>query len=185
VSLPVGQDDAGTGPLTLVRAMQSKTETLFLQSKTLQQEVNRLKALHPVISVVPRAPSLLGRIWMRVNKSARRRYDLAVLRGSGLFDPAWYVAHNRDVAQSGVDPAVHFLEKGGPEWRDPGPHFSTGHYMRMYPDIAALQLNPLLHYIHAGWAEGRAIRPEMQHGQGALADAAEAVAAPAPAQARP
>jgi len=70
VSLPVGQDDAGTGPLTLVRAMQSKTETLFLQSKTLQQEVNRLKALHPVISVVPRAPSLLGRIWMRVNKSA-------------------------------------------------------------------------------------------------------------------
>lgn len=152
--------------MTLVRELQSKTETLFLQSKTLQQEVKRLDAQHPVICVLPPAPSTLRRLVMRALPPLRKRYDLALLRGSGLFDPVWYLERNKDVAQAGIDPAQHFLTIGGHEGRNPGPHFHTGHYLRMYPDIAAQGLNPLLHYLKAGWREGRAIRPNMAHGIG-------------------
>lgn len=151
--------------MTLVRDMQSKTEALFLQSKTLQQEVKRLEALHPLICVLPPAPGRLKRILMRVIPFWRKQHNLKILRGSGLFDANWYLARNKDVARAGVDPAVHYLRIGGREGRDPGPYFSAGHYLAMYPDIGAGGLNPLLHYLKSGWHEGRAIRPGMPHGK--------------------
>ena len=161
----VGQRDGAAGPMTLVRDLQSKTETLFLQSKTLQQEVKRLEALHPVICVLPPEPSKIIRIIRRLIPALRQRHELSLLRGSGLFDSAWYLARNGDVARARIDPAEHYLRIGGQEGRNPGPYFHSGHYLRMYPDIAAQELNPLLHYLKSGWREGRAIRPGMGHGE--------------------
>ena len=162
--LPVGQQETAPDPLSLMRDMQGKTEALFLQSKTLEQEVKRLEGLHPLICVVPPTPGAFSRFVMRVIPPLRRRHNLKILRGSGLFDGAWYLARNKDVARAGIDPALHYLRIGGREGRDPGPHFRAGHYLAMYPDIKAGGLNPLLHYLKSGWREGRAIRPGMIHG---------------------
>ena len=53
-----------------------------------------------------------------------------LIRESGLFDEAWYLAQNPDVAASGEDPIVHYLRRGAQESRDPSPLFDTAYYAR-------------------------------------------------------
>ncbi len=81
-----------------------------------------------------------------------------VIARSPLFDPNWYLATYADVAQAGIDPALHYLQHGGSEGRDPGPSFSTADYLQRNPDVAAAGVNPLVHYEGHGRGEGRPIR---------------------------
>lgn len=39
--------------------------------------------------------------------------------------------------------------------RAPLPGFDAGYYLRAYPDVRASAMDPLAHYIHHGWREGR------------------------------
>jgi O-antigen biosynthesis protein len=52
---------------------------------------------------------------------------------------------------------LHYLLQGAAEGRSPGPQFDGAAYLRAYPDVAAGAVNPLLHYITTGAAEGRVI----------------------------
>ena len=139
--------------------IQTQLETLYLARLTLEQENNQLRALHPIMCRVPRAPGPVMRVLVRLLPPLRRRRDRALVAGSGLFDAQWYLRTYPDVAQAGADPLRHFLSAATTEHRDPGPHFSTSHYLALYPDIAAHGLNPLVHYLRAGWHEKRSIRP--------------------------
>lgn len=76
--------------------------------------------------------------------------------GGGLFDDAYYLAHNPDVAAAGVDPYRHFLANGWREGRDPSTRFSLMDYLAANPDVKAAAVDPLLHYLKYGRAEGRA-----------------------------
>ncbi len=93
--------------------------------------------------------------------------DLAILADIGapvagvvpqtvaLFDSAFYLAANPDVAAAGVDPRQHFDEFGWREQRDPNALFDTGFYLAQNPDVAAAGVNPLGHYLAFGGGEGR------------------------------
>ncbi|QYK41009.1 MAG: glycosyltransferase [Paracoccaceae bacterium] len=81
------------------------------------------------------------------------------LRYNGLFDGAWYLRQNPDVAAAGMDPLEHFLSSGMSEGRDPSPLFSTSFYLTTYPDVAAADVHPLLHFITAGGSENRRPHP--------------------------
>lgn len=81
--------------------------------------------------------------------------DVMRIRRSELFDSAWYLAMNEDVAVSGMEPATHYLLYGGSEGRDPGPNFSSSEYLARNPDVAESGVNPLLHYLMHGVVEGR------------------------------
>ncbi len=72
-----------------------------------------------------------------------------------LFDATYYLAHNPDVAASGVDPLAHFESNGWAERRDPSAAFSDAQYLDAYADVKAAHVDPLLHYIQVGQAEGR------------------------------
>jgi len=85
--------------------------------------------------------------------------DAALLRASHLFDAEWYVARLPEADRAGTDPVRHFLERGWREGRDPGPLFSTAHYLRQDGTLAAAGMNPLVHYLRTGRTEGRTIRP--------------------------
>ena len=85
----------------------------------------------------------------------RSRRDIALLAQSDLFDRAWYLRQNPDVAEDKADPVRHYLFSGAREGRDPGPVFSTSGYLETYPDVRAHGINPLLHYLKFGRAEGR------------------------------
>lgn len=77
------------------------------------------------------------------------------LRRCLLFDAAYYLRHNPDVAQAGVDAAAHFVNSGWREKRQPHPLFDTAYYLEQNPGVAASGLNPLLHFIATGGREGR------------------------------
>ncbi|MXP66143.1 hypothetical protein E0493_22700 [Roseomonas sp. M0104] len=75
---------------------------------------------------------------------------------NALFDAAFYLDHNPDVAAVGADPLQHFLQFGAAEGRDPNSHFDVSFYLNQNPDILAAGVNALEHYMTSGWHEGRA-----------------------------
>lgn len=79
------------------------------------------------------------------------------IRASGLFDPAYYLARNPDVAAAGIAPLTHYMRHGWRESRDPGAVFSTRGYLSRHADVRMIGANPLTHYVLHGRVEGRSI----------------------------
>lgn len=84
--------------------------------------------------------------------------DIALLRGSHLFDPVYYLVNNPDVRQAGIDPARHYLQFGALEGRLPSEDFDSRRYLADYADVAASGVNPLVHYLSHGVGENRKYR---------------------------
>ncbi len=82
-----------------------------------------------------------------------------MINKSGLFDAAYYLDQNPDIAESGMNPLVHFLRFGAGEGRDPNPLFDTSYYLDQNPDVAESGMNPLVHYLWFGAGEGRDPNP--------------------------
>ena len=79
----------------------------------------------------------------------------------GLFDPAHYRAQLAP-GRAGLGDAaaaLHFHTTGWANLLDPSPDFSTADYLMMNGDVAAAGLDPLLHYVEWGRAEGRQPTP--------------------------
>lgn len=81
---------------------------------------------------------------------------------NAFFDTRWYLSKNPDVAsavQQGVLPsaAAHFYTYGWREGRDPSAAFDISAYETDHPDVVAAGLNPLLHFLQYGVAEGRIV----------------------------
>lgn len=85
--------------------------------------------------------------------------DVALVLASGLFDESWYCQRFPDVAESGLEPVVHYLKFGGYEGRDPSEAFSSSGYAYAYRDVQYSQMNPLLHYLRYGKTWGREALP--------------------------
>jgi GT2 family glycosyltransferase len=82
----------------------------------------------------------------------KRRSDarsLAIIAASDFFDPAYYLMCYADVAASGMDPVIHYVDAGARELRRPSASFSTGFYVSTTPDLPQ-GVNPLLHYLRVG-----------------------------------
>ncbi len=67
-----------------------------------------------------------------------------------LFDRAWYVARYPDLANSDLDPLVHFIRYGLTEQRDPNRFFDGAWYLENHPDVSASGYHPLKHYMELG-----------------------------------
>lgn len=81
--------------------------------------------------------------------------DAELVRQSTWFDASWYLAHYLDVAESGIDPVLHYITFGASEGRDPGPRFNTKRYLEQNADVAMSGTNALVHYLKQGKQEGR------------------------------
>lgn len=79
-----------------------------------------------------------------------RSTQAQLIRQSEWFDAPWYAREYPDVADSGLDPARHYLEFGATEGRNPGPRFDTRHYLASYAAVIAPGENPLLHFLSHG-----------------------------------
>jgi hypothetical protein len=79
-----------------------------------------------------------------------------------LFDEAWYLDTNPDVAAAGLDPWWHYIHYGCAEGRKPNALFDPEWYLTQYPDVAAAGIDPVQHFITNGAAEGRDPSPEFQ-----------------------
>jgi hypothetical protein len=88
-------------------------------------------------------------------KSKKNAKLIVAVHRTGLFDAAYYLANNPDVASDGIDPALHFAQRGWKEGRRPGPRFDPVLYLQQNPDVARAGVNPLLHFAERGRGEGR------------------------------
>lgn len=79
---------------------------------------------------------------------------LRVLGHSGLFDTAYYLKCNPDLAGLGSEALAHYHYYGWREGRRPNLYFDPVWYRGQYPEVASADVNPLLHYITAGESEG-------------------------------
>lgn len=112
-------------------------------------------------------------------KKLRNFRDMLIILKSGMFNGAWYLEQNPDVAEKitakkqwdwrfsknpfkrslgrlMTTPVAHYVKHGMFEYRDPSPEFSTAYYMNSNPDlIHGRHLTPFVHYIKHGKPEGR------------------------------
>lgn len=89
----------------------------------------------------------------------RRGADRGVAPPS-LFDQAFYLSRNPDVAARGFSPLLHYLATGQREGRDPHPLFDAAFYTR--ENLAALRASrlwPLAHFMRHGARAGRDPHP--------------------------
>jgi glycosyltransferase involved in cell wall biosynthesis len=80
---------------------------------------------------------------------------MTLIRRSGLFLSAWYIAGRRQAIAKGDDGVMHFCKLGWRQGAKPNPYFDPAFYLTQNQDVAASGVNPLLHYIAFGEAEGR------------------------------
>jgi glycosyltransferase involved in cell wall biosynthesis len=80
-----------------------------------------------------------------------------IVRTSEFFDPDWYVTHNAGGLKVVGDAALHYVRYGRRYGFEPGPRFSGQRYLERYPDVAAHDMDPLVHYLRYGRYENRVI----------------------------
>ena len=102
--------------------------------------------------------------WISVNTKKFKRKIMPALyffdrqyrtiKKSGLFDAPYYLEKNPDVAESGINPVIHYLAFGSREGRDPNPFFDTSYYQTKNRDVLEAKINPLYHFIAHGAKKG-------------------------------
>ena len=146
----------------LQKLSQKKREAVEnLQQLEVELEERRIAAESDAAlrSKRPRSINVLGRALLKRHQKMGLHFkEVTLIKSSSLFDEAWYLEENKDVAESDIDPALHYLLYGAEDRRDPSPHFSTEWYLSAYPDVAQEKINPLLHYLTAGKLEGRKLQ---------------------------
>lgn len=70
-----------------------------------------------------------------------------------LFDERFY--RRQLVREVHGDALAHYLHYGWRQGLDPSPAFDTEYYLKQNPDVAEIGVNPLLHFVKYGRAEGR------------------------------
>ncbi|MBL1258889.1 rhamnan synthesis F family protein [Methylocystis sp. Sn-Cys] len=84
--------------------------------------------------------------------------EYALISGSILFDPQWYLAAYADLSED-TDAARHYIEYGASEGRNPHPLFDTRYYLEQCPTAAESGLTPLAHYLIHGSANAKNPHP--------------------------
>ena len=75
---------------------------------------------------------------------------LIAWRGRDLFDHAFYLAQNPDVADAGQAPYAHYLRYGWREGRAPNAQFDDGHYRAASGLSRDAPVSPLAHFLAFG-----------------------------------
>ncbi|MFB9953212.1 rhamnan synthesis F family protein [Rhizobium puerariae] len=104
--------------------------------------------------IVGGSEGLLRQAWIYLLSDMNNRRELLF-----LFDSEYYLASNPDVANSGINPLMHFITEGAGERRNPHPLFNVEFYLNNYPDVERAGINPLLHFIRFGGMELRETHP--------------------------
>ena len=140
-----------------IAAEQERFEGLQQQYNTLVDS-RRWQAAAALAALYHRLPRPLKRAieWgLRKRRKFRLRRQSRTIRRSGRFDGQYYLQHNPDVAQMGMDPIHHYVVYGAREGRNPAADFDTRAYLTRYPEAGRSGQNPLVHALRAGtWWSG-------------------------------
>jgi ADP-heptose:LPS heptosyltransferase len=107
------------------------------------------------------------RMWPWASPQAAR--SDAIL-ASGLFDLGWYVVHHPELQDSPLHPIDHYLLEGAAKGLSPSSTFDFKAYQDADEQMVRAGVNPLLHYIDNGGADGRCIPMQDRGWDGAPRD---------------
>jgi hypothetical protein len=93
----------------------------------------------------------------RYELTANETKDVKLIEKSKWFSQNWYVDTYPELDISANKAAKHYYLFGAREEKDPCPYFSTSFYLMCHADVAAIGINPLLHYVKYGQNEGKAV----------------------------
>ena len=135
----------------------------LLVSLTFANRIRFLRSENATASTVPRVSSLSEKSVVR-NWLLRSQNDTGALLSPGnrfahVFAAAWYRREHPEIAEQGIDPLEHYIERGVKEGCNPHPLFDTTWYLAMNPDVRSANMNPFEHYIETGGREGRDPHP--------------------------
>ena len=99
---------------------------------------------------------LLGVLRVYNRQSRQLRLDMLRIWQSGLFDINWYINNHPNIKR--CDAVRHYLTYGWKCGYNPSMAFDGDAYLRDNPDVMSGGMCPLLHYIVAGYKEGRYAR---------------------------
>ena len=91
------------------------------------------------------------------SKSKRYRKDKALIYKSGYFNKEYVASQLNQLGLKVKDPLEFFISFGAELELSPSEKFDTKSYLAMNPDVKDSGINPLLHYIKHGKAEGRVL----------------------------
>jgi hypothetical protein len=102
----------------------------------------------------PRYPTGRTAVWPWPAPRAPRSDEITA---SGLFDLGWYVVHNPELESSSIHPIDHYLAEGAAKGFSPSSTLDFTAYQKADEQMVRRGINPLLHYIDYGGAEGRCL----------------------------
>src|SRR5690606_27170659 len=88
------------------RSLECSLKSIFFQRLRLESYLNSDDVKYYKMKIY-------YRIKNAINRRVKEWGDLKLIRESGFFDKNWYLAKNFDVAQSNMDPLLHYLRFGG------------------------------------------------------------------------
>jgi hypothetical protein len=129
-------------------APPKKNETLANKSEALLKET---RICSETIPETLEEKTNNNRVWQKVSEAEA----LKLLSESPLFDANWYRNQYPDVAKSALEPALHYIRRGGAAKRKPSIYFDTVYYLDQNPSVVTSGIPPLVHYLKYGQAEGK------------------------------
>jgi glycosyltransferase involved in cell wall biosynthesis/SAM-dependent methyltransferase/uncharacterized protein YbaR (Trm112 family) len=142
-------------------ATESKSADRPPQSPETRTQMSSIDIAEPIITRARKWP------WPFMSRAAAKTRKLKaaaeLIRSSGYFDPDWYVRQNAGGLKVEGDVVLHYLRYGRRFGFEPGPHFSAHRYRERYGDVAAADVDPLLHYLLNGRLENRIVDPQPCH----------------------
>lgn len=95
---------------------------------------------------------------LRQRLAPMTRHQMNLIRDSGLWDENWFARHHPQLATGG-ETLRAFVRLGAAQVLQPHPLFDSHWYLDNNPDVAAIGVNPLFHYLTSGHREGRQPNP--------------------------
>ncbi|WP_348681477.1 hypothetical protein [Alteromonas mediterranea] len=138
--------------------LNAKLKRKYQAEKQLRLQVAELRSIKQSPSW--KVSKSIDKLNAKVSRNAKQRRELlenvALVYSSDYFDADWYLSTYKDVKESGVDPAEHYLVFGAKEGRRPSTEFDGDWYLKRNTDVAKSGMNPLLHFLKYGKDEKRA-----------------------------
>lgn len=125
-----------------IRSLQNIIDSLTIQQEAVRANCSRLETSWSYrIGKAITAPAAI------IAEKYRNIKDSELIKSSILFDSDWYLQKYRDVKKSKKDPALHYVQFGWKEGRNPSQAFDTKKYLDMVPEAGISETCPLVHYI--------------------------------------
>jgi hypothetical protein len=112
---------------SLRQQLREKDKLIAVYQQRLGSPVFLIKAA--VWNVIHLLPYIFRKLRDRQLVRRRARREIDIIRRSGLFEEAWYLTQNPDVAARGEDPVAHYVRRGAAGNLDPSRSFSTRSYL--------------------------------------------------------